>query len=49
MICAKSFECVVDTKKPITNVPQWFIGANMNYAENILRYDDDQFALFGAG
>ena len=27
----------VDTSVPINDIPQWFPGARLNYAENLLR------------
>lgn len=38
---------VVDKNVPISDVPRWFPGVRMNYAENLLRYeDDDKIALY---
>ena len=31
------------------DVPEWFHGAQLNFAENLLRYDDDKVALYTAG
>ena len=49
VIHPKPFSRVVDILKPINENPEWFNGAAMNYAENILRYNDEKFALIGAG
>ena len=49
VIHSKPFSRVVDILKPINENPEWFNGAAMNYAENILRYNDEKFALIGAG
>ncbi len=39
VICSRPYDCVVDD---LTRFPgaKWFVGAKMNYAENILRYCD---------
>ena len=37
---------VVDKTKPISEIPQWFAGSYLNYAENLLRYDDDRVAIY---
>lgn len=33
----------------ITEIPKWFIGSKLNYAENLLRYDDNRIALITTG
>lgn len=39
----------VDTSLYIDQIPEWFPGARLNYAENLLRYsDDDGIALYCA-
>lgn len=30
-------------------IPKWFLGAQLNYAENILKYRDDRVALISTG
>ena len=30
-------------------ISEWFHGARLNFAENLLRYDDDKVALYTAG
>ena len=30
-------------------VPEWFHGANLNFADNLLRFDDEKVALYTAG
>ncbi|XP_046554077.1 acetoacetyl-CoA synthetase-like, partial [Haliotis rubra] len=40
---------VVDTSKNIAEVPEWFHGARLNYAENLLQYNDDRVAIYAAG
>lgn len=40
---------VVDTSKRISDVPEWFKGARLNYAENLLKHpDQDKVALYAA-
>jgi acetoacetyl-CoA synthetase len=38
---------VVDEALPIYEIPKWFHGARLNYAENLLRRNDDGIALMG--
>jgi len=38
---------VIDKSKKISDVPQWFEGCRMNYAENLLRHRDGRVALYG--
>lgn len=40
---------MVDKTKTIEEIPEWFKGARLNYAENMLRYNDDRVALYAAG
>lgn len=30
-------------------IPEWFTGARLNYAENLLQFDGDKVALYTAG
>jgi hypothetical protein len=40
---------VVDISKRISDVPEWFKGSRMNYAENLLKHkDQDKVALYAA-
>ncbi|XP_068220574.1 acetoacetyl-CoA synthetase-like [Palaemon carinicauda] len=39
----------VDTSLDITQVPKWFSGAKMNFAENLLRFQDDRVAMYATG
>lgn len=40
---------VVDTSKSIADVPEWFKGSRLNYAENLLKHkDNDKIALYAA-
>lgn len=31
------------------DIPEWFQGARLNFAENLLRFNDDKVALYTAG
>jgi acetoacetyl-CoA synthetase len=44
VLCSEPFERVVDD---VTKIPgaKWFEGARLNFAENLLRFRDDQIAL----
>lgn len=40
---------MVDTSKGIADVPEWFRGSRLNYAENLLRHkENDRAALYVA-
>lgn len=39
---------VIDRTKCVSETPKWFHGARMNYAENLLRYNDNRVALYAA-
>jgi hypothetical protein len=32
---------VLNTKVPMDSIPEWFIGARLNFAENLLKYRDE--------
>ncbi|BFZ04719.1 hypothetical protein BsWGS_07758 [Bradybaena similaris] len=49
IIHSKSFEEVVNKKKSIADIPEWFRGSRLNFAENILRFDDDRVAIYSTG
>ncbi|RMX37718.1 hypothetical protein pdam_00006621, partial [Pocillopora damicornis] len=40
---------VPNESKPMEEVPEWFHGAHLNFAENLLRFDDEKVALYTAG
>lgn len=40
---------VVDMTTKIGEVPEWFHGCRLNYAENLLRFDDDKIAIYATG
>ncbi|XP_064392803.1 acetoacetyl-CoA synthetase-like [Halichondria panicea] len=43
------YEKVVDTSKNIAEIPEWFQGCRMNYAENLLQHQDDKTAIITYG
>lgn len=46
---SQTYEEVLDQSQPMETIPEWFHGARLNFAENLLRYDDDKVALYTAG
>ncbi|GIY45100.1 hypothetical protein CDAR_298262 [Caerostris darwini] len=48
-ISSKKFHRVINLSIPMSEGPKWFEGAELNYAENLLRYRDDHVALIVAG
>lgn len=40
---------VVDPSLLITDIPRWFSGAKLNFAENLLRFRDDRVAIYATG
>ena len=43
------FSQVVDKAKNVTEIPEWFSGSRLNYAENLLRYKDGKTAIIECG
>ena len=40
----------MDTSKKISEIPEWFCGCRLNFAENLLKYpDDDKVAIITCG
>lgn len=37
---------VIDEDKNIADIPRWFEGALLNYAEHALHWNDDRVALY---
>ena len=37
---------MIDKTISMDKIPQWFEGARLNYAENLLRFEDDQKVAF---
>ncbi|XP_075390146.1 acetoacetyl-CoA synthetase [Tenrec ecaudatus] len=49
IVFSRMYDEVVDTSKAISEVPEWFRGSRLNYAENLLRHkDNDRVALYVA-
>ncbi|KAK3861424.1 hypothetical protein Pcinc_032617 [Petrolisthes cinctipes] len=48
-IHSSSHSQIVNTSLDITQIPQWFSGAKLNFAENLLRYRDDRVAIYATG
>ncbi|GFU34149.1 acetoacetyl-CoA synthetase [Nephila pilipes] len=49
VISSRRFDKVVDLNIPMNEFPKWFKGAELNYAENLLKYRDDRIALIVDG
>jgi len=47
IISSEPYSRVVDSQASIADIPKWFSGARLNYAENLLRFEDDRVALYG--
>uniref|UniRef100_A0A8C5KNN5 Acetoacetyl-CoA synthetase n=1 Tax=Jaculus jaculus TaxID=51337 RepID=A0A8C5KNN5_JACJA len=46
---SRMYDEVVDTSKGIADIPEWFRGSRLNYAENLLRHkENDRVALYVA-
>uniref|UniRef100_A0A3P9NSQ3 Acetoacetyl-CoA synthetase n=1 Tax=Poecilia reticulata TaxID=8081 RepID=A0A3P9NSQ3_POERE len=49
VVSSKPYEEVVDVSKRISDVPEWFKGARLNFAENLLKHaNQDKVALYAA-
>jgi len=46
---SKIYDEVLDTKKKFDEIPEWFHGSRLNYAENLLKFSDDRVAVFSTG
>jgi len=49
VIHSQTYEEVLDNSQPMENIPEWFHGVRLNFAENLLRFDDEKVALYSAG
>jgi acetoacetyl-CoA synthetase len=47
IISSSKFTKVFEEDKKMSEIPKWFLGAKLNFAENLLRYRDDRIALIG--
>ncbi|XP_019504422.1 PREDICTED: acetoacetyl-CoA synthetase [Hipposideros armiger] len=49
IVCSRTYDEVVDTSKGVADVPEWFKGSRLNYAENLLLHkENDRVALYVA-
>lgn len=49
IVYSRMYDEVVDTSKGIADVPEWFRGSRLNYAENLLQHkENDRVALYVA-
>ncbi|XP_065889907.1 acetoacetyl-CoA synthetase-like [Dysidea avara] len=46
---SKPYDQVVDTTRSMEEVPEWFHGSRLNYAENMLQYKDKRTAIIECG
>ncbi|KAM7051175.1 acetoacetyl-CoA synthetase isoform 1-T1 [Molossus nigricans] len=49
IVSSRMYDEVVDTSKGVADVPEWFKGSRLNYAENLLRHkENDKVAVYVA-
>lgn len=48
-IHSRPYDQVIDKSKGIADIPEWFHGARLNFAENLLRFRDDRIAIYSTG
>ncbi|XP_067861854.1 acetoacetyl-CoA synthetase [Heptranchias perlo] len=49
LVSSHLYNEVIDRTKGVADVPEWFKGSRLNYAENLLKHkDDDKVALYAA-
>ncbi|XP_036163304.1 acetoacetyl-CoA synthetase isoform X1 [Myotis myotis] len=49
IVSSRMYDEVVDPSKGVADVPEWFAGSRLNYAENLLRHpENDKVALYVA-
>ncbi|XP_075032973.1 acetoacetyl-CoA synthetase [Mixophyes fleayi] len=49
IVFSRMYNEVIDRSKGIADVPEWFHGSNLNYAENLLKHkENDKIALYAA-
>ncbi|XP_078339308.1 acetoacetyl-CoA synthetase-like [Crassostrea virginica] len=49
VIHSQMYSEVIDKSKGISEIPTWFQGSRLNFAENLLRYNDDRVAVYMTG
>ncbi|XP_026545846.1 acetoacetyl-CoA synthetase [Notechis scutatus] len=49
IVFSRLYDEVIDPSKSIADVPEWFKGSRLNYAENLLKHEEnDKIALYAA-
>uniref|UniRef100_A0A4W3H9I2 Acetoacetyl-CoA synthetase n=1 Tax=Callorhinchus milii TaxID=7868 RepID=A0A4W3H9I2_CALMI len=49
-VYSRNYNEVIDRMKTVADLPEWFSGSRLNYAENLLRHkEEDKVALYAAG
>ncbi|XP_030647611.1 acetoacetyl-CoA synthetase isoform X2 [Chanos chanos] len=49
IVSSRMYEEVIDVSKRISDIPEWFKGSRLNYAENLLKHkEQDKVALYAA-
>ncbi|KAM9329105.1 acetoacetyl-CoA synthetase [Gastrophryne carolinensis] len=49
IVYSRKYDEVIDRSKGIADIPEWFPGSRLNYAENLLKHtENDKIALYGA-
>ncbi|XP_066466099.1 acetoacetyl-CoA synthetase [Tiliqua scincoides] len=49
IVFSRLYDEVIDPTKGIADIPEWFKGSRLNYAENLLRHkENDKIALYAA-
>ncbi|XP_053545275.1 acetoacetyl-CoA synthetase-like [Bombina bombina] len=49
IVYSRMFDEVIDKSKGISDVPEWFKGSRLNYAENLLKHkENDKIAIYAA-
>ncbi|CAH2295729.1 acetoacetyl- synthetase [Pelobates cultripes] len=49
IVYSRRYDEVIDRTKGIADIPEWFRGSRLNYAENLLKHkENDKIALYGA-
>lgn len=46
IIHSHPYDLVVDTSKKVSEIPEWFHGSRLNFAENVLRRKDHTIAIY---
>ncbi|XP_052830459.1 acetoacetyl-CoA synthetase [Octopus bimaculoides] len=46
VVHSKTYDKVIDKRLKIADIPEWFSGSELNYAENLLRFNDDRIAIY---